>query len=229
MANSDLIPFWRLEKPDYQRQQADWDDGMDLEQVVCPRFPGHQRGGKRTTDLKIVLRTAELHDFIWFDYTGESVIQDRVLQILRDYHVSGFEIRPVRARFEGSNKAPPTLWELVVTGWAGMAKPQSGILLDASSSCLECGYLHYTSLQNPEELIDTRCWDGNDMFMLWPMPTSLFVTDRVIAILQEHHLTGTRHIHISELRKTDGFTPGRLRYYMPEDRAKALGNPLGIY
>ena len=85
MANTDQIHFWHLEKPNCRTQQADWDDGMDLEQVVCPRSPGHQRGGKRTTDLKIVLRTTELHDFIWFDYGGECVIQDRVLQLLRDY------------------------------------------------------------------------------------------------------------------------------------------------
>jgi hypothetical protein len=202
---------------------------MDLEQVVCPRFPGHQRGGKRTTDLKIVLRTTDLHDFIWFDYTGECVIQDRVLQLLRDYHVTGFEVRPVKARYEGWNKVPPTLWQIVVVGWAGMAKPESGILLDASTSCLECGYLHYTGLDNLKKLINQSCWDGSDFFMLWPMPTWIFVTDRVTAIIQEHRLTGTRRIDISELRKTDGFTPGRLRYYMPEDRAGKLGKPLGIY
>jgi hypothetical protein len=201
---------------------------MDLEQVVCPRFPGHQRGGKRTTDLKIVLRTTELPDFIWFDYGGGCVIQDRVLQLLRDYYVSGFEVRPVSARFEGSNKTPPTLWEVVVTGWAGMAKAQSGIQLDASRSCLECGLLRYTGLNNPKELIDESHWDGGDFFMVWPMPRYIFLTARVITIVRDHLLTGARQIHVSELRKKDGFGPGRLHYYMPDGRAEKLGKPLGI-
>ena len=228
MTNTNSMHCWRLQKTDCQRQQADWDDGMDLEQVVCPRFPGHQRGGKRTTDLKIVLRTTELHDFIWFDYSGECVIQDRVLQLLRAYHVTWFEVRPVNARFEGSDASPPTLWEVVVTGWAGMAKPESGILLDASASCLECGYLHYSGLSNPKELIDSRFWDGSDFFILWPVPRYIFATDRIIAIVQDNQLTGTCHIHVSELRRTEGFTPGRLHYYMPQDRAETLGQPLGI-
>ena len=229
MANTDPIHFWHVEAPDCPHQQADWDDGMDLEQVSCTRVPEHLRGGKRTTDLKIVLRTTELHDFIWFDYGGECIIQDRVLQLLRDHHVSGFEVRPVDARFEGSNKVPPTLWEVVVTGWAGMARPQSGILLDASAGCLECGYLHYTGLSKPKELVDRSCWEGGDFFILWPMPRYIFVTAHVITIVRDHQLTGTRHTPVAELAKTDGFTPGRLHYYMPDDRAWKLGKPLGIY
>ena len=53
---------------------------MDLEPIICPADPGHQRGGKRTTDLKIVLRESDIEDCIWFDYGGECVIQDRVLE-----------------------------------------------------------------------------------------------------------------------------------------------------
>lgn len=229
MKHPNLAHFWRLEKPEFARQQADWDDGMDLEQVICPRFPGHQRGGKRTTDLKVVLHTADLHDFIWFDYGGECVIQDRVLQIFRDNNVTGFEVKAVRARFDDSDMIPPIVWELVVTGWAGMAKPESGIRLDESASCSECGHLRYTGLEKANEIIDTDRWDGSDFFMVWPMPRHIFVSDRVINIIRDHQLTGTRPTLICELTRTNGFSPGRLHYYMPEERAKALGIPLGIY
>jgi len=200
---------------------------MDLEQILCPLSPGHQRGGKRTNDLKIVLRNYRLDDFIWFDYAGGCIIQDRVVQLFRENRISGFEVKPVKARFERSKEVPPALWEIVVTGWAGTAKPESGIQLDESASCLECGHLRYTGLRNAEELIDRNQWDGCDFFMVWPLPRYVFVTERVVRTIHEHSLSGVQLGTVSELKKTDGFSPGRLHYYMPQDRAWRLGEAAG--
>ena len=229
MVTAGSLNLSHLDKSSRSRQQAEWDDGMDLDQILCPLSPGHQRGGKRTTDLKIVLQNTKLDDFIWFDYAGECVIQDRVLQLFRENSLSGFEVRPVKARFERSNAAPPTLWEVVLTGWAGLAKPESGIELDRTKFCAACGHLRYTGLQNEGELINMSIWDGSDFFMVWPMPRYFFVTDRVVNTIRNHHLTGVHIVPVSELKKTDGFSPGRLHYYMPDDRARRLGEPLGIY
>lgn len=229
MVIADPQNLWCLDKPSRARQQAEWGDEMDLEQILCPLSPGHQRGGKRVNDLKIVLRKYQLDDFIWFDYASECVIQDRVLRLFRENRVSGFEVRPVKSPFEQSGEVPSALWELVVTGWASMAKRESGIQLDKSASCLECGYLRYTGLRNPEELIDRDQWDGSDFFMVWPLPRYVFVTERIVSLIRQHNVSGVHPRPVSELRKTDGFSPGRLHYYMPEDRARRLGEPLGIY
>lgn len=221
--------FYRFDMPDRPRTQADWDKGNDYDQVTCPVNPtGHMRGGKRTPDLNLFLRTTSLEHFIWTQ-SFECCIGDDTLQVLRDNRVAGFEVRPVTARFKRSKEPPPRLWELVVTGWGGMAGDGSGILLDKKLCCPSCGFLHYTGMTNPDKLIDVDQWDGSDMFIVWPWPQLFVVTERFVRIVKENRLTGARFIPVNELKPTDGFSPGRLHYHMPDDRAKLLGEPLGIY
>jgi hypothetical protein len=138
-------------------------------------------------------------------------------------------VKPVNARFRKSHKQLPKLWELQVTGWAGMAKSESGIHLDEATSCPVCGYLNYAGLHNPEELIDVQEWDGSDFFMVWPMPRYILVSQRAFNTLRDHRLTGARLHAVSNIEQTDGFAPGRLHYYMSDRRARELGEPLGIY
>jgi Protein of unknown function (Gmx_para_CXXCG) len=223
--------FWRIESCRSLRKLAEWDDeGMELafEGVKCPIDAGHQRAGKRLINLNVVLPDAEVQDFVWTWYS-ECLIQDRTLELLRSSGFTGFEVKPVNARFSTSSQQPPKLWELVLTGWAGVAKPESGIQLNESKSCMVCGHLKYTGLRNPEEVIDRGKWDGDDFFMVWPMPTYVFVSERVISAIRAHHLTGVHIVPVAELKTTDGFSPGRLHYWMPENRARQIGEPLGIF
>lgn len=221
--------LWRIQPPSSQRKLAEWDDNeMDLEPITCPTNATHQHGGKRLTDLSVVLQDGELADFVWTWY-GECLLQDRTLGLLRSNGFTGFEVKPVKARFKTSTECPPKLWELVLTGWAGIAKPESGIRLDESKSCPVCGHLHYTGLLNPRHLIDENKWDGSDIFMVWPMPKYIFITWQVRHTLGEHKLKGLRLTRVSELEPTDGFSPGRLSFWMPEARARELGEPLKIF
>lgn len=230
MAISPTILFYELDKPDRYHMPADWDKGNDFEQVTCPINPtGHMRGGKRTPNVRIVLKTKKLEDFIWTRFGYECYVGDHTFQILRDNRITGFEVQPVTARFKNSNESPPRLWELVVTGWAGMAGEGSGIRIDEDECCPACGFLHYTGMTNPSELINVNQWDGSDIFMVWPLPNFFMVTERFVRIIKENRLTGARFIPVNELKPTDGFSPGRLHYHMPDDRAKLLGEPLGIY
>lgn len=231
MTTTDGQPFWHFSKPNRDTQSADY-DGMSLEPIVCPNNPGHQRGGKRTTDLKIVLRQSNGEDFVWFDYTGECVIQDHVLQVFRDNNVTGFEVKPVKARFALTSAIPPQMWELVVTGWAGVAPPESGISLNKEKSCPVCGSLHYTSATDNSHLIKREQWDGSDVFMVWPLCRYIFIADRLRRLVEANHLTGCHFIAPKDLpisRYNSGYSPGRLSYYMPQNRAKELGEGLGIF
>ncbi len=223
--------FWLLDKSwTSPRKRAEWDhDRMRLESIECPIYGKmHQRGGKRLTDLNIVLPDDEVDDFVW-TWQSECMVQNRTLELLRSCGLTGFVVKPVLARFVRSAKAVPQLWELVLTGWGGMAKSEAGIHLDELKSCPECGLLQYTGLSNARQLIDETKWDGSDFFMVWPLPRYVFVTERVIRIVREHRLTGVQITPLSELKRTDGFSPGRLSYSMPEERAQELGKPLGIY
>jgi len=225
--------FWYLRAPDSLRNRAEWDDNkVELERINCPLSPSHQRAGKRLTDLSVVLSNSSVQDFIWTWY-HECLIQDQTLKLLRQFGFSGFEVKPVAARFKKSTERPPTIWELILTGWGGVAKPESGIRLDEPGSCKVCGFLHYTDIVEAKQLIDENQWDGSDFFMVWPLPNFVFVTERVVNVIHEHHLTGLRVERTSELKKSPhvipGYSPGRLSYSMPEQRARELGEPLGIY
>lgn len=222
-------PVYKIESPHSLRKLAEWDHGkMELESIVCPINEGHQRSGRRLTNLHIVLPDGEVEDFVWTWYS-ECLILESTLELLRSSSLTGFYVKPVQARFEKSTATPPKLWELVVTGWAGMAKPKSGIRFDESKSCPVCGHLKYTGLTNANELIDESKWDGSDFFMVWPLPRFVLVTERVVRLVREAELSGVSILPVSKLKPTDSFGPGRLSYWMPDARARELGEPLGIY
>ncbi len=101
--------------------------------------------------------------------------------------------------------------------------------LNDGASCPDCGLLVYSSFTNPSELIDTSLWDGSDVFMVWPLPKFIFVSERVAQLVRNHHLTGVVLQRPEELQATSGtLSPGRLSYRMPEARARELGGHLGI-
>lgn len=223
--------FWHLDSPPSPQKLAEWDPGkVDSETVICPINDGHQHTGKRLTNLSVILPNGPVEDFVWTWYS-QCLMQDRTLQLLRAFNFTGFEVKPVTARFKRSTaEQPPTLWELILTGWAGMANPASGLRFDEAKSCAICGHLTYTGLLHPEQLIDEKAWDGSDFFMVWPFPRFVFVTERVVSMIGEHDLTGVQIACGSNFKSvTDEFSPGRLSYLMPEKRARELGEPLGIY
>ncbi|QNN23978.1 hypothetical protein HED60_17435 [Planctomycetales bacterium ZRK34] len=222
-----LDQFWHLTSPASATRYAEWDDDMDIEQVVCPIDDGHRRGGKRLSNLSIVLQNRKVHDFEW-TWHNECLIQDHVLELFQRFGITGFDVKPVNTRLKHSSEhKPPKLWELVVTGWAGMTPPESGIKL--VKHCQGCGFLTYSGCEDTEKLIDVSQWDGNDFFMVWPLPGFIFVTNRVAQIIHDNGLTGSALKRPKELSLSGGFSPGRLSYWMPHERARRLGTALGIY
>jgi hypothetical protein len=200
---------------------------MDLEQVECPIDPGHRRGGKRLTDLSVTLPTGAVQDFVW-TWQSECLIQDHVLDLFREKGFTGFDVKPVKARFRNAKGAPPTLWELVLIGWAGVASPESGI--KRVEYCEGCKHATYSEITDGSRLIDEARWDGSDFFMVWPMPLFPFVTERVANCICDHRLTGVLLKQVHELTGVgkDGLGGGRLSYWMPQNRARELGEAAGI-
>jgi hypothetical protein len=223
--------FYALEFPESTRLLAKWvDDEMDLEAIICPVDPGHQRPGKRLTDLSISLPSGEMKDFVWTWYS-ECIIQDKMLKLLQENGFSGFSVKPVKPAFKEKNiKILPKLWEIIVTGWAGLAAPESGIRL--LEECKACGALCYSAYTDPQLLINKDQWDGSDVFMVWPLPRFIFISRRLAQFLKKMRASGIvikklQDIPISEMYPY--LAPGRLSYYMSESRAKDLGESLGIF
>lgn len=225
--------FYRL-YDDEKYLRAEWADEMDFEKSFpCPVDPhGHPpMGGKRMERLIIDLPSSNIGDFIW-TWLGECIITDKVAGLFKEVGFTGYELRPVtvkNVKRMGKESNPiPQLWEMIITGWAGMAPPESGIKL--IMSCNTCGMLRYSGLTNPSALINSSQWDGSDFFIVWPMPAFIFVPQKVKDFVEEKRLTGCQFIPVEKLETTGtGFGPGRLSDCMPESRARLLGEPLGIY
>lgn len=223
--------FWRLKSPESLKgygTRAEWDDSVKTEQITCPLEDGHMRGGKRIGNLTVVLNPKKVGDFVWTWYS-DCLIQDHVLKLFRQEGFTGFEVKPVTVKTKKGIINPPlTLWEVVLTGWGGMASPESGIKL--IKHCSACGILKYSGFNNPSKIIDPSLWDGSDFFMVWPLPKFIFVTERVVSFIKKENLTGYQLIPVDKLPFPKlGLGPGRLSHLMPEERARVLGEPLGIY
>jgi hypothetical protein len=222
--------FWKMTNAENDnfdgRFLAKWDDEVSLEQIMCPVNPHHRRGGKRVSELSVVLPHRNVHDIVW-TWLSDCLLQDHVLKLFGEAEFTGFDVRPVKARFSQSSDKPPMLWELRVVGWGGLAPPESGVQL--VEKCDACGDLEYSGTDQPELILDERQWDGSDFFFVWPLPRFIFVTDRVAELVHKHNLTGVRLIEPRSLEPIRGAGPGRLHYYLPESRAHELGDTLGIY
>ncbi len=223
--------FWCLESPDWETR-VEWRTGeVRLETVHCETFPKHQRSGRRIDPLSINLppfcARSEITDFVWTSYS-ECLISDRVKAILEHERVSGYELKATRAFINNELVASPVLWELVVTGWGGVADSKSGVKL--IYECRECGHRVYSCFTNPREIVNPAQWDESDLFMVWPMPRYIFVTTRTRSILEQQNLSGYNLRRVSELRCSteDTLTPGSLFYWMPATRAQEIGSELGI-
>jgi hypothetical protein len=221
-----------LNHPSSLGRLAEWVNGdVHFAKVSCPLNGGHQRSGKRLDELSIALPHADVEDFVWTWY-AECLLQEHVLEFFREHGITGYQLKRVRACIRNRpSMSPPVLWELVVTGWAGQASPNSGVKL--LEKCDGCGHMIYSQFSSSQELIDESKWDGADIFMVWPMPKFIFVTQRVADIIRHHKLTGVELTEVNDLQPAEGkrptFSPGRLSNYMPEDRARQLGEPLGIF
>lgn len=220
--------FWRLDSPSNDRKLAEWDPTVEQQSVVCSAHPGHQRAGRRLGPLRVVLPSDIRDDVIWTWYS-ECLVQESVLKLLAREGITGYSTREVRVERKSGAGGLPPLSELVVTGWGGVARPSSGIRLDPTRSCPSCNLLVYTGLTNPAELFDPKQWDGSDVFMIWPLPRFILVSARLARLLRAEEVTGTRLTPLEHLPPTSStLSPGRLSYWMPEERARELGEPLGI-
>lgn len=227
----ELATYWRLEKPVDVPTRLEWDKlaGRRSERYVCPANPAHTFSGKRLGDLHLLLPNAELQDFAWSWYS-DCLIQDKVLRELNLQGFTGFEARAVHVRWEQASDRPlPKLWEIQVTGWGGIAPPESGITL--VEKCEVCGRRVYTPFTDPKYLVDEQQWDGTDFFMVWPL-SRFFVTDRVASFVRGKGFTGVEILALPEMcfpKHVKFLGPLPLRLQLPEDRAHKLGDSLGIY
>jgi hypothetical protein len=228
--------FYELARS-YRYSDVEWeDDAIEVNTTYCTLDPGHQSWTGRLNELTIVLNTPKIGDFVWTAYS-ECLLSDKVVNLFTKAGFTGYELAPVTIshirRGDKDVRKLPGLWELKLRGWGGLARPESGIRL--LKSCPGCNYMKYSSYTDPRELIDVAQWDGSDIFMVWPLPRFVFITEKVYSLIKENKLTGSicrpvEKMPVSTLPEhLRTLSPGRLRMWFPEKRARELGEPLGIY
>lgn len=228
LSRHNLDPFFLIHPPKNSNCVADSDPGapFEMHKIRCPIVPGHKRG-VRISDLDVLVPCNPAPDVI-FTWMSECLIQERAWKLFVDEKFTGFSIRPAKARIQ-RDRSPIVVYELLITGWAGVAPMATGIR--EVERCAGCGHLRYSGIREPSNLIDVQNWDGSDFFMIWPLPRYIFTTGRVVEACKKHAVSGiefSRSFPTTSGRVIPGYTPGRLSYYMPSDRAHLIGDPLGI-
>jgi len=218
--------FWEIGSPVEPRFFADFVRQPDFEVIRCTE-PSHEAwSGRRLSPLSLKLGAPALNDFVW-SWFYDVVINDRILEILLNHGDSGFETRPAPARARRKrDPAVPPLHELIVTGWAGLAAPESGLYV--KEACPKCHFRSY-GIERPDRLIKSTTWDGSDFFMVWPLPQWKFVSERLAEILRRERATGIKLRPAEEITIPHSLGPEGMNCHMPEARARELGEPLGIY
>jgi hypothetical protein len=221
--------YWQLSWNRGMSNNLEWDKrvGRKHAKYECPIDSRHNCTGKRLGDLYVLPPMSPRFDFYW-TWDSECVIRDSVLRSLQSQHFTGFDVRPVHLGAErDGEKALSSLWEIVVTGWAGMAAPESGVRL--LEHCRACGRQQYTGFADSSLLVNEETWDGSDFFIVWPMSRGILITERVASFIQTMEWTGCSVTQLDQIPPVKGFGPLPLRLRMPEERARQLGEPLGIY
>jgi hypothetical protein len=215
--------FFFLSPPQSSTPQANWVEEMvAVETITCALNPGHQRAGKRLSDLVVKLGVRKaLPDVVW-TWQSECLLTEKAATLLAKSGLTGFRLRPVtiaqeKNRFEGEI---PRLRELTVTGWGGIATPMSGVRL--TEKCPECGLTVYSCFTAPQHLIDQDSWDGSDFFMTWPLPRFIMLSPRAATVVRKWRLSGISVLPVSTMTCFSQLTPGHLTDWMPVDQAKRV-------
>jgi hypothetical protein len=155
----------------------------------------------------------------------ERLIHASLADELASHKLTGYRLRPAAVRFR-DGKVSEDYFELIVTGWAGVARPESGIHL--VEGCAGCDYKKYSPLKKANQLIDWAQWTGDDFFIIWPLPAWILITQRVVDLLEKVKIKSYRLGSLRDIPSYMNMTVGRLSDYMPEDVAQKVGRPLGL-
>ena len=176
---------------DRDQPSVEYSDDNDWESIQCAVNPGHQRAGRRITELRVDLLTANVPDFSR-TMLSDIVVSSNALMALRRSGLTGYREarapivhRPPTAR----GGAAPVLWELVVTGRGGPAHPDSGIV--TLVRCEACGLVRHSTFRNGI-VVDPSTYDGSDFFYVDQYPRYVLVSERAKEAIEGARLTNVR-------------------------------------
>ncbi|MGH8123136.1 MAG: hypothetical protein ACREPT_10245, partial [Rudaea sp.] len=164
---------------------------------------GHQRAGRRLTDLFLDVLSWNVVDFSQ-TMLGDVVMTDHALEVLQGNGLTGFTVKPTRvSSFPAGVKGSeiPKLWEFIPTGTAGAAHKDSGIV--ELYKCDGCGLVQYSSFKNGI-VVDQKTYDGSDFFTVIEYPKYILVSQRAKLVMEKNRLSNAGFIQSTKLQWPKG-------------------------
>jgi hypothetical protein len=217
--------YFALLVPVSEKWFARWDRSMPprYERMLCPISAEHYFN-RRISELALQVNHSDPEQTVIPSANGERVMHARLVELFEKRGITGFRALPATVRFR-NGLVSHDYYEIVTTGWAGIARPESGVHL--ISRCDGCGRKEYSAMQKPMEMIDWDQWTGDDFFVVWPLPAVSLVTERVAEALKS---VKAKSYSLSSIGQFvgGGFLVGRLSAMMPADVAAKYGASLGL-
>ena len=144
------VTYFNLHRPHLERLFGDTDKKATLKEervFQCPIDVFHS-GSRRISDLALQVKHNKRDELIiWPWIPGrESIVHEKVLAEFERRGFTGYRLRPASVRFR-DGQVSNNYQELIVTGWAGIARPESGIRV--VKSCPGCLWKQYSGLRTP--------------------------------------------------------------------------------
>jgi hypothetical protein len=184
-------------------------------------------GRRRWNEIFVQVRHNKREEtIIWT--IGDRVMHERLLSEFEGQGFTGYRPLPAKVRFRDGSVSQEYR-EFIVTGWAGVAHPESGMRL--VEICPACLTQTYGYLREPEKVVDWNQWTGDDFFVVWPFDKLVFVTERVAEFLK------ARAVKTFDLRRLHEWPNLHMRINivgepvsvsLPPDLAIQYGRPLGL-
>ncbi len=132
-----------------------------------------------------------------FDDPWACLVSRRAQQVFASAGLIGYRLESVLG-IDGKSEIKG-LRRLLVTGWAGMARPESGVQFSERLSCRRCGMPGYSGPIFPEKMFDLENMDYSDFLLLWPLPQLIFITRRAAIAIQDAGLTGCNILPVQSI------------------------------
>jgi hypothetical protein len=219
--------FWVLRPPLRIRERdfALYSKKMKTGEVlICPRNREHDRGILSST-LYLIAK-GDITDFIWSVFS-DLTCSERIRSEIEEEGLKGLDFSPVEVERHAKGADPPgAYFQVKAVGWGGLPPASAG--MELIYHCPGCQIRHYW-IEDTSKVVAQGGLDGSDFFFVWPL-RQIFCNDRAASWLRQKGYTGVSLLPANELHFAHPkFSPLPLDQHIGEERARELGEPLGIY
>jgi hypothetical protein len=226
-----MSAFFQFQRPHGGNLGANFGKEMASRgRMRCP-LNGEHRG--------LGARIGPLHQFVDHNDRSEQIvwgfdvaIHQEVVERFEREGFTGFRTNSAHVTFADGSTSDEYR-EFIVTGWGGVAPPESGVHL--VENCLGCGRRTYSAITNFDRVSDRSQWSDEDFFIVFPFGTPYrFCTERAEKWLRASDIKSFSISIPFEAEKRwpfkmdAGFLRGPISEALPMELVLKYGKSLGL-